>query len=370
MKILFMTNAPANYRVEFFNCLGELCELTVLFESKHDKSRNKIWESSNFNNFNAVFLKGIKCGDADAFCPEVVKYLNKDYDLIILGVYHTPTGIFASQYLKMRKKKFIISSDGGMVKSDSKFAFFIKRKLISSANYWISTGTETNKYLMHYGADKDKIFIYPFTSISNSTLLKSVPKREEKETLKKKLGISYDKCIVAVGQFIHRKGFDVLLKSVKYIHGNVGVYIIGGKETEEYKTIIECDSLKNVHFLDYLGKQELGDYYKAADVFVLPTREDIWGLVVNEAMSYGLPVITTTKCVAGLEMVDNGVDGFLINPEDYLGLAEKCNYILSIDSRSMSENALLKAEKYTLENMAKVHYEIFDKIIKLEERNI
>ncbi|MDM8209868.1 glycosyltransferase family 4 protein [Mediterraneibacter glycyrrhizinilyticus] len=367
MKILFMTNAPAGYRVDFFNCLGELCELTVLFESEHDKSRNRSWESNDFKNFNAVFLKGIKYGDADAFCPEVVKFLNKKYDLIVIGAYHTPTGMLAGQYLRLKKKSFIISSDGGMVKNDSKLVFAIKKKLISSAAYWISTGVETNKYLMHYGAERDKIYIYPFTSISESMLLKSVPTREEKSILKKKLGIEYDKYIIAVGQFIHRKGFDILLRSVKYIHGNVGVYIIGGKETVEYRQLIENDQLTNVHFLNFLEKQELGNYYKAADLFVLPTREDIWGLVVNEAMAYALPVITTTKCVAGLEMVDNGSDGFLIESEDYLSLAEKCNYILSSDNQSMCQNALLKANKYTLENMARIHYEIFNKIKKLEE---
>lgn len=74
--------------------------------------------------------------------------------------------------------------------------------------------------------------------------------------------------------------------------------------------------LTNVHFIDFMPKKELADYYRAADIFVLPTREDIWGLVINEAMAYGLPVVTTEKCVAGVEMVCEGHNGYIVPVEN------------------------------------------------------
>ena len=93
---------------------------------------------------------------------------------------------------------------------------------------------------------------------------------------------------------------------------------------------------------------------------MLPTREDIWGLVINEAMAYGLPVITTERCVAGLELIENGVNGYVVPVEDAAALAEKINAVLSADLHQMGEASLEKIRPYTLENMAKTHAEILE----------
>ena len=102
--------------------------------------------------------------------------------------------------------------------------------------------------------------------------------------------------------------------------------------------------LENVHFIGFKSKEELKKYYKSADLFVLPTREDIWGLVINEAMSYGLPIITTNKCVAGVELINNDENGFIVSVEDSKSISKKINLLLDNEklSESMSENNLKK----------------------------
>lgn len=163
-----------------------------------------------------------------------------------------------------------------------------------------------------------------------------------------------------MGQFIKRKGFDVLLKSLPLIDLNIGVYIIGGQETEEYKKIIEERNLNHVYFLPFMPSAELEIYYKAADLFVLPTREDVWGLVVNEAMSNMLPVITTDKCVAGFEMISDCDSGVLIESENSKELAFWIDKIIKDkDMREyMSVNAYIQSWNYTIEKMVDRHVEI------------
>lgn len=165
---------------------------------------------------------------------------------------------------------------------------------------------------------------------------------------------------MSVGQFIHRKGFDILLKSKKYIEGNVGIYIIGGKITKEYKEMIKKYNLKNVYFLEFKSKKELEEYYKVSDIFVLPTRHDEWGLVVNEALAKGLPIITTNHCGAGLELIKNYKNGFLLNNEDYIILGKKINEILSNEElkNSMRNNNYRLASEYTIEKMVMDHINI------------
>lgn len=362
MKILFMTNVPSPYRVDFFNELGKHCELTVLFETDTAKSRDASWKTDKFLNFKAVFLKGIKFGEAESFSLNVLQYLsNKKYDVIVVGMYSSPTGMLAIEYMKFRKIPFVISSDGGLIKGDKGMKYKLKARYIGAASAWLSTGNTTTEYLCHYGAHKDQVYVYPFSSIKDDDVLSKPVTRTEKDKLRAELGMIENRIIVSVGQFIRRKGYDILLKACKDIDKNIGVYIIGGEPTEEYIQLQKELHLTNVHFVGFTNKDLLSQYYKAADLFVHPTREDIWGLVVNEAMAYGLPVITTDKCVAGLEMVDNGITGDIIPVENVEILSKKL-----IQKDDYSRTLVLDtARRYSIEQMAKEHIICFEKICRL-----
>jgi glycosyltransferase involved in cell wall biosynthesis len=368
MKVLFLTNIPSPYRVDFFNVLGQKCELTVLFETEYAKSRNTKWKSENVRNFNAVILKGKRVGEAEAVCPSVIQYLSdRKYDVIVVGIYSSPTGMMAIEYMRMRKIPFMLSSDGGMRKQDKGIKHKLKEHFIGSAKYWLSTGEVTTQYLNYYGADKEHIYHYPFSSIKNNDILLQPLTSDEKQSYRNKLGIKERHIVVSVGQFIHRKGYDLLMKSCKGLRKDIGIYIVGGIATDEYTTLKDELELGNFHFVGFRQKKDLVDYYKAADLFVLPTREDIWGLVVNEAMAYGLPVITTDKCVAGTQMVLNGKNGYIVSVDcDYKSLIETTVEDQEL-LNSMQLESLNTARRYTIEEMSKSHMEVFERFV-LENR--
>lgn len=175
-------------------------------------------------------------------------------------------------------------------------------------------------------------------------------------------------CVLSVGRFIPSKGFDLLMRAAAQLPPDVGVYIVGGEPPREYVDLREQLDLRNVHFIEFLGENQLRDYYDAADVFVLPTRGDAWGLVINEAMARALPVVTTNQCVAGLEMVVDGVNGFIVPSEDVDSLAHTLKSILSdSDFRSQLASASLeRARMYTIETMAGRHLEIFSELVESE----
>lgn len=359
MKVLFLTNVPSPYRVDFFNELGKYCDLAVLFETYVAKSRDSSWKTDNFINFTAFFLKGIKVGEAESFSLEVLPHLSKKkYDVIVVGMYSSPTGMMAIEYMKLRKIPFVISSDGGLIKDDKGIKHKLKARYIGAASAWLSTGFATTEYLCHYGACKDQVYVYPFSSVKDEDILLEPVSQIEKDKLRCALGMKEQRIILSVGQFIYRKGYDVLLKACKDVDENIGIYIIGGEPTEEYLRLQKELKLTNVHFVGFMRKDQLSKYYRAADLFVLPTREDIWGLVVNEAMAYGLPVITTDKCVAGLEMVENGITGDIIPVESVEALSSKLT-----DRDNYNRRCVLdKAKQYSIERMAKRHIVTFNQI--------
>lgn len=166
--------------------------------------------------------------------------------------------------------------------------------------------------------------------------------------------------MLAVGQFIPRKGFDVLLEAARGIDRKIGIYIVGGDPTDEYLKYKTDYHLDSVHFCGYKPKSELKKYYLAADVLVHPTREDIWGLVVNEAMACALPVITTDKCIAGKQLLRDGQAQWIIPAEDSRILSEKIQRLYTSGEPGLSEQNYETVSKYTIENMVKTHLKIID----------
>lgn len=174
------------------------------------------------------------------------------------------------------------------------------------------------------------------------------------------LNIEYKNCCLYVGQMIHRKGIDILLESANNFDKNTGLIMVGGTPTVEYFKTIKDSNLTNIKFINFLVKQEINLYYKAADIFVLPTREDIWGLVINEKMAFGLPIITTNKCIAGLELISDYENGFIIPADNVDELNRKIKFFIENPEKicSFSMKNLEKMSVYTIENMALKHLEI------------
>lgn len=363
MKVLWLANIPSPYSVDFLNELGKKCDLTVLFEREKATDRDESWTEFAFENFKGIILKGVKYSEDKAFCPGVAKILNKKYDVIVVSNMATLTGIWSVFYMRMRKINYVIQGDGGFKKSGTGIKERLKKFMISKAQKCLSTGNAHDEYYLQYGAKEENIRRIPFTSLYERDIYPCCADDFEKTEARKENEMTGDKIVLAIGQFIERKGFDLLIEAAKDFPSNVSTYIVGGECTDEYRSLIEKHNVKNIHFREFVPHDKLHSIFRAADVFVLPTREDIWGLVINEAMAHGLPIVTTNKCVSGLELVEDYVNGFIIDVNDVSAISEAVNKVLQSDLNMMGKNSIEKIKAYTFENTAKVHYEIFDDTI-------
>lgn len=361
MKILYLTNIPSPYRVDFFNELGKNCELTVLFERYNAGDRDNRWRSEVFTHFKAIFLRGRKIGADASFCPGVVKYLTKDYDAVILGGYSSPTYMMAIDYMKIRKIPFLLNADGGFIGEDNRIMYRLKKHFIGGASGWLSTGEMTDRYLLHYGAVKNAMYHYPFTSVKELDLY--YPSQEERERMKKELHIEENVVIITVGRFIPLKGFDYLVQAAGALNQGCGVYIVGGIPRQSDLDNKETFKASNVHFVDFMNKENLKKYYTAADIFVFPTQKDVWGLVLNEAMACGLPCVSSTKANASFELIEDGYSGYLIEPQDVQNMVNKLEMLINNEvlRLSMGKKAYEKIKNYTIEKMAASHLKILER---------
>lgn len=358
MKILWLTNIPSPYRVKFFNELGKKCDLTVIFEKGSSSERDESWKDFQLENFKAIFLSGKSVGVAEAICFSVVKYINKEYDHIVVTNYSDPTGIIAVIYMKSRGIHYEIEGDGAFPILNSRLKRSVKKFILSKADICFSTAKLHDKYYRINGVPKEKIIRYPFTSISKNEIIEVPVNLGIKQKLKNQLNAKERYMVLAVGQFIPRKGYDNLIKAASYLDESYGIYIVGGDAPKEYTEMVKKYNCKNVHFIDFKKSEELSEYYKAADIFVHPTREDIWGLVVNEAMAKGLPVITTNKCIAGLEMIQNNINGTIGEVDDIQYLVTSIKQCCNM-KEEYALRALETAKQYTIENMVSCHLKIW-----------
>lgn len=364
MKVLFITNYPSPYRVDFWNLLGKSVDLTVSFTSNPEaqKHRSSKWFNTNYENFKPVFLKRKRNFFGKVIYTDIIPLIKKDWDIIISGGYSSYTQMYAIEYMRFHRRPFFIEADGAFVKQESLMQYCIKKHFISAAKGWLGSGSTTTDYFVHYGAKRERVYDYPFTSLTEADVKNAgIKTKSEKESVRKRLNIVEEKVVLSVGQFIHRKAFDVLIDAASRLK-NVGIYIVGGEPTEQYIYQVKNLNITNVHFVGFKNKAELAEYYIASDGFAMPTREDIWGLVVNEALSYGLPVVSSDKCVAALELIKDGVNGYIVPVEDSAALAEGINKVLTGDYDSMSSAAYHSIQNYTIENMAKRHLEVFGEL--------
>lgn len=364
MRVLFISNYPSPYRVDFFNLLGRRVDLTVAFTEKIEaqKHRSSQWFNEDYSGFKAVFLIDQIAIGKVKISKDIIPLLKSGFDHLILGGYTSGSQMIAIEYMKMHRIPFTIEADGGLISTESRLHYLIKRHFISSADSWFSSGKATTSYFTHYGAKEESVFIYPFTSQREKDLeFAQTMAGKDKSKLREKLKIIEPVVILFVGQMIHRKGIDILLKAAQKLPDNAAVVIVGSEPTKEYLEMRRELKLKHVYFVGFKTKDELAEYYAAADLFVMPSREDIWGLVINEAMSYGLPIVATDRCVAALELVENNDNGMIVPVENPAALAEGILQVLASDMIGMGQRSRLKIRNYTIENMVEAHVAFFQR---------
>lgn len=366
MKVVFATNIPSPYRVDFFNELGKMCDLTVLFERKLSSERDEKWKGEAAKNYREVYLDLVPVGVDRSKGAALRKYImSHKYDVLILSNYVSESVMEAIAYCRIKKMPYIVEYDGGFNKKDHFIQRIIKKLLLCGAKAHLTTCELHKRYLCSLGIAESKISKYPFSSVHEAEIRSAAILSDEKRCeVRARLGVKEHKVVLAVGQFIRRKGFDILMDAMLSLPPDTGVYIIGGVPTNEYLEKKKQLKLENLHFVNFLSKKELYPYWQMADVFAMPTREDIWGLVVNEAMAFGLPVVSSDQCIAGLEMITNGENGYIVPSDNPTALAEKILQVLEDPQKllDMREKAQRKAAEYTIESMAKSNMEYIEKM--------
>ncbi len=371
MKVLILTTVMAPYRVNLFNELGKYCDLTVCFEQENDRSRDVGWYVKATPHFECIPLKHWDRPVSQIKFDILTKLNIKKFDLAVAYEYSTMTGILFILACQFKKIPYLINIDGAFIERHF-MRDLIKKFLISRAAGCLANGEHAKQYFLAYGAKLESIYFHHFTSLYEKDILDSPLKKQDKDHLRRELNlIEPSRIVMTVGRFIRSKRIEVLLSAWQEMPSGWLLLVVGSGELEaEYQAQVSELGLGNVRFTGHLESSRLKELYLASDLFVIPTESDVWGLVVNEAMAAGLPVISTDRCIAGLELIRDDYNGCVVPVGDSALLAVSIKRILLDEDQlsTFSMNALHTIQDHTYESIARSHMHAIQQTLSRKAR--
>jgi glycosyltransferase involved in cell wall biosynthesis len=229
--------------------------------------------------------------------------------------------------------------------------------IIRHSDAFIAYGTRAKEYLEYLGASSEKVFIAYNTVDTDFFMQRCSQLKAPKSELKDKIGIKNKKVVLYVGQLIERKNVKTLIEAYSKLKDklDVALLIVGdGIQKNELKNLCIEDNINDVFFVGFKQREELPQYYAMSDLFVLPSLQEVWGLVLNEAMASGLPVITTNKVGASVDLIKDGENGYVVESGNTEQLYEVTKKILSdpeLEERMGEKSKRIIEKRFTYENM-------------------
>ena len=228
---------------------------------------------------------------------------------------------------------------------------------------FLTNGSETKKYLLSLGVNEEKIHIGGM-SADSTTFSQKVKDYQHQGIEKLKVSIIKDKehhglLYLFVGVVAERKGVSYLLNAweehIKTYPNDLLMIVGDGNQLEELKG--KYSRLKSVRFTGRVEYDIIPQYYAIADIFVLPTIEDNWSLVIPEAMACGLPVATSIYNGCYPELVHKDINGITFDTYKLETMIEALDYFHHHDLKKMGEESIRLEKDFNTENCAKRVYE-------------
>ena len=233
--------------------------------------------------------------------------------------------------------------------------------LFKRISAFLYIGEENKKFYQYYGVSEEKLFFVPY-AVDNERYIAAAENFEpQKQKFRNELGIKQnDGVILFGGKLIEKKRpMDLLmayelLSKIKNQKIKIHLVFMGdGALRLELEKYVEENNLKNIHFVGFKNQTELPKYYAMADVFILPSGVgETWGLMVNEAMCFGLPVIVSDIVGCGFNLVKQGENGYIFPLGNVERLADYLTAILENFNKRIlfGEKSFSIIQKYNYEN--------------------
>jgi 1,2-diacylglycerol 3-alpha-glucosyltransferase len=365
-RVVILTEIISPYRTPVFNALAKHdgIDLKVIFLSETDPTLRQwhvykdeirfsyeVLRSWRFRAGRSHYLLNAGLSSAlRAFSP----------DAIICGGYNYVASWQALLWARRRKVRFVLWSESNAQDSRifSKPVEFLKASFLKGCDGFVVPGKSAFEYLCLLGSPAVNIFTAP-DAVDNMFFATEAEKvKRQPATLRERFGLPL-RFILFVGRLVPEKGVFDLLEAYAKLEGDlrseVGLVFAGdGVSRAELVKRAKQMSVGTVCFPGFVQREDLAGLYALAEVLVLPTHSDPWGLVVNEAMACGLPIIVSNVAGCAADLVEDGWNGYVVPLQDREKLAVAINTLVRQPDlkQQMSRRSLERIRNYSPEACA------------------
>jgi glycosyltransferase involved in cell wall biosynthesis len=207
---------------------------------------------------------------------------------------------------------FADSSRAPQPGSKGKLKHAVLSRLYERIDAFLVIGRKNHEHYLAYGVPEEKFFSFPY-SVGNARFRRQADELRERRTeLREAFGVPEGAtCVVYVGRLSPEKNVAELIQGVQGAADNFLLVVGSGPEQRELEALAARVLPGRYRFAGFLNQDRLGEVYTAADMMALPSRYEPWGLVCNEAMNFGLPLVVSDCVGAGPDLVISGETGFV-----------------------------------------------------------
>jgi len=164
--------------------------------------------------------------------------------------------------------------------------------------------------------------------------------------------------VLVIGQYFDYKGLDIALDVAEKLP-NIKFKFVGMSSRKDlFNKLVESKNIKNVEVIPFMEKEDLNNEYKNCKLLLLTSRKECWGLVINEAASFGCPILASKYAGAAVEFLEGNYDNYLVDPFNIDEITTKIKeYKVDLNLKKYLIN---KSEKYTIEQNVKSFSDLID----------
>lgn len=331
LRVLLVHNSVTPYRLPVFAALADRVDLDVVFCEEREADRR--WDTTIDADLDATVLDPVRLGPLVANPDLAGRLLTVDYDAYVVDGYdpYFPTALLCLAAARLRDVGVVLWSEhvdshlwdwqfarAGLGEKayllwTSAFLTTYQPWLYRHVDAVAAFSKAAARYCRRRGADEERIV----------TAMQCMPASQLPEPAPVESLDGIDPApmtYLSLGYLREGKGNDTLLDAYEGIATEDTQLVIAGEGEAETALRERAGGREDVHFVGHVDGAAKAGYYAAADVFVLPTRQDAWGLVTNEAMYYGTPVVTT-DAAGSAWLVEDADCGLVVSPDDPAELA-------------------------------------------------
>ena len=327
-RLVILTEIISPYRIPLFNALARQSgvDLHVIFLSETDPSLRQwqVYKQEIRFSYQVLASWRRRWGRYNLLVNFGLARALKDAapDLILCGGYNYLASWQALSWTRTRGVPFLLWSESNLqdIRRGHALVELLKQEFLRECTGFVVPGQSAREYLQSHRIDDARVFTAPNAVDNDLFGAAAAAARRDAAHWRAELGLP-DRYFLFVGRLVREKGvFDLLSAYAKLderTRQQIGLTFVGdGAARSQLERQAASISPGMIRFAGFVQRDQLAIYYALAEMLILPTYSDPWGLVVNEAMACGLPVIVSGIAGCAADLVKDHWNGLRVSPKD------------------------------------------------------